>query len=68
MRDLNTIKYPRVLQNLFYTLGYKREDICERETNALDFKRVKALIDDKLFEKMGDYEPTGARDGEFTEY
>jgi hypothetical protein len=46
------MKHPRVLQTLFYLLGYTREEICERETNALSFKKVKELINDKLFIAM----------------
>ena len=49
------MKMPRVLQTLFYLLRYKREDICERDTNKLDFKKVKALIKDDLFIKMSLY-------------
>ena len=46
------MKMPRILQALFYTLRYTREEICERETNKLDFKRVKSLINEDLFERM----------------
>lgn len=49
LRQLSIIKNPRVLQTLFYLLGYQREQICERGTNALDFKLAKELINEQLF-------------------
>lgn len=49
MRQQCIIKHPRVLQTLFYLLGYAREEICERDTNALDFKKAKDLINEGLF-------------------
>ena len=68
LRDFNVIKFPRVLQTLFYVLNYTREEICEPETNALNWKKVKTLIDKDLFEKIGHYEPLGPRDDEFKLY
>jgi hypothetical protein len=68
MRQNYIIKHPRVLQTLFYMLGYTREQICERGTNPLDFKLIKDLINEQLFQKMGTYKPDGSRDGEFSEY
>ena len=49
------MKFPRVLQTLFYLLKYKREEVCERDTNKLDFKKIKPLIDEELFERMSNY-------------
>ena len=57
MRKLHIMKIPRVLQVLFYLLKYEREAICEAETNKLDFKKVKMLINEDLFEKMSKYKP-----------
>jgi len=68
LRNFNVIKFPRVLQTLFYLLGYTREEICERGTNALNFKIVKELINERMFAKMGSYEPTGSRKSEFKAY
>ena len=53
------MKIPRVLQVLFYLLKYEREAICEPDTNKLDFKKVKMLINEDLFEKMSKYKPFG---------
>ena len=68
MKKCHIVKNPRVLQTLFYMLGYTREQICERGTNALDFKLAKELIDETLFTKMGQYAPAGQREGEFKPY
>ena len=62
------MKLPRVLQTLFYLLGYTREEVCERDTNKLDFKKVKNLINDDLFKAMSQYNPVGSRESEFKEY
>ena len=55
LKDLNIMKMPRVLQTLFYMLGCTREEICERDTNMLDFKKVKRMIDDDLFIGMSKF-------------
>jgi len=46
LRQLSLVKNSRVLQTLFYLLGYNRDQICERGTNALDFKLAKELINE----------------------
>lgn len=53
MRHLHVIKHPRVLQTLFYMLGFTREQICHRDTNALDFRKAKEFLNEELFAKMG---------------
>lgn len=68
LRQLSLIKNPRVLQTLFYLLGYLRDQICERGTNSLDFKMAKELINEQLFQKLAAYNPVGSRDGEFKDY
>ena len=68
MKELHVMKMPRVLQSLFYLLHFEREQICERDTNKLDFKKVKTLIDDDLFEKMSKYLPLGQSEDEFKTY
>lgn len=68
MKDLNIMKMPRVLQTLFYLLRYDREEICERDTNKLDFKKAKQLIGEDLFERMSKYQPLGASEDDYKEY
>jgi len=68
LKDFNVLKYTRVKQTLFYLLGYTREQICERDTNNLDVKKAKELIDNELFERMGNYNPVGPRETDFKAY
>ena len=68
LKDLHVIKFPRVLQTLLFMLKYTREEICERDTCKLDFKKVKALINEKLLSQMSNYNPSGPRDGQFKVY
>ena len=49
-------------------LGYTREQVCERDTNALDFKKIKSMIDEELFTAMSNFNAFGPREDEFTEY
>jgi len=53
---------------LFYLLGYSREEVCERGTNALNFKKAKSLINEKLFFKIGSYNPVGPRTEDYKVY
>lgn len=68
IKELNIMKMPRILQTLFYVLRYDREEICERDTNALDFKKAKMLIGEDLFERMGKFNPLGENENEFKEF
>ena len=68
LRHCYIVKSPRVLQTLFYLLGYEREEICFRGTNALCIKKARELINESLFQRMGDYKPEGSRTGSFKEY
>ena len=68
VKDLNVMKMPRVLQSLFYLLSYSREEICERDTNKLDFKKSKMLIGEDLFERMSKYNPLGQSEQDYKEY
>lgn len=63
------IKCPRVLQTLCYILGYKREEVCERDTNKLSFKLVRELLNDEaFFQKMQEYKFSGSKTQEFRAY
>ncbi len=58
----------RVFQSVFYLLGYEREQICERDTNKLEWKKAKQLIDQEFFKKLGEYNPYGPKEEEFKQY
>ena len=49
-------------------LGYKREDLCERDTNKLEWKKAKNYINEDFFKKIGEYNPFGPKEDEFKQY
>ena len=50
-------------------LGYTREEVCERDTNRLHFKRVREFLgSEDFFKRMEDYQFEGQKTGEFLEY
>jgi hypothetical protein len=71
----NVVKMHRVFQTLFYLLGYTREQICERDTNKLEWKKAKHILLDgaagdgaEFFRRLGEYNPYNSKDGEFKAY
>jgi len=66
--EYTVIKMPRVWQALFYLLKHKREDLCERDTNKLLWKKAKEFVVDDLFRMIGEYEPFGPKEEEFKAY
>jgi hypothetical protein len=68
-RSIFVIKFPRIIQTLFYLLRFRERDyICEKGTNKLSWKKAKVFISDDLFAKMGEYWAYGPKDEEFKEY
>jgi len=61
LRKYHILKFKRIFQALFYLMGYKREEICEPETNRIMWKKAKLLVDDNLFKKIIDYNPLGEK-------
>jgi len=53
---------PRVFQSLFYMLSYKREDLCERDTNKIEWKKAKNSINEDFFKMIGQYNPWGPKE------
>lgn len=68
LKSYKVIKMKRVFQAVFYLLGYKREDICEENTNLLNWKKAKNFINDDFFKRIRDYNPVGPKDAEFLPY
>ena len=50
---------------MFYLLRYTREEICERDTNKLEWKKAKKLIDEEFFKRLGEYNPYGPKQDEY---
>lgn len=60
LRDYRVIKFPFIIQNILYLLGYKREDINLPGTHQLNWKHVRHnLINDEFFEKLLEYNHRG---------
>ena len=70
LRSLSVIKYQRIFQSLIYLLRFKRrEEVCERGSNLLSWKKVKALLEsDDLFKKISEYWPFGTKEEYYKEY
>lgn len=70
----HVVKLPRIFQTVFYLLGYTREEICERDTNKLEWKKAKHILlggsgdGAEFFRRLADYNPFQAKDGEFKAY
>jgi hypothetical protein len=63
------VKYERVFQNLFYMMGFSREEICFRDTNKLEWKRAVMLLNaDSLFTKIMNLNPFGSKEEKFLVY
>jgi hypothetical protein len=66
---------PRVFQTIFYLLGYSREEICERDTNKLEWSKAKLVLlggadgdGTEFFRRLGEYNPFGAKTVDFKAY
>lgn len=68
LKEAKVIRFPRIFQAVFYLLGYKREDICEVDTNKLWWKKAKVHINDDFFMRLFKYNPVGPKPDEFKPY
>ena len=71
--NLHVIKFPRILQSLFYILKRnERELICDNDTNKLSWKKARKFFqssgEDSIYHQMNEYWPIGPKEGEFKEY
>lgn len=68
------VKMPRVFQAIFYLLGYQREEICERDTNKLEWKKARLVLlgathdGAEFFKRLAEFHPFGAKDSQFKLY
>ena len=63
LKDYKIIKYPKVIQMLYYMLGKKKEDICEPDTNKMKWKKAKEFLNENLLEELQKYTPLGPKEG-----
>ena len=77
MGHCKIIKFRKIFQTLFYLCQYQtRESICQKDTNRLEWKKCRQhfkvdhdnVMEDNIYKKMKEYNPFGAKDGEFKEY
>lgn len=68
LKNAKLIRYPRILQCIFYLLGYTRDQICEENTNKLWWKKAKKLINDDFFMRLYKYDPVGPKESEYKPY
>ena len=67
-KQYKVLKMPRVMQSVFYFLGYNREDVCEIGTNKLNWKKAKLLLKDEFFKRILDYNPIGPKPEHYKGY
>lgn len=58
----------RVWQSVFYLLRYSREDICERDTNKIEWKKARLLVNHSFLEKLELYNPIGPKHDDYKVY
>ena len=61
LRDYKVVKFPKLLQAVFYFLKFDREQVCEEGTNRLCWKKAKTLWDDTMLNRVRAYGPFGAK-------
>lgn len=55
-------------------LGYKRDEVCERDTNKLEWKKAKKVLlgaggdGAEFFRRLSDFNPFGAKETDFIPY
>mmetsp|Transcript_38570 Transcript_38570/g.28445 ORF Transcript_38570/g.28445 Transcript_38570/m.28445 type:complete len:103 (+) Transcript_38570:202-510(+) len=67
-KEATVVKHQRVFQCVFYLLGYEREQICERGTNKIQWKKAKELLNEDFFKRLAAYKPIGPKEGKMKEY
>ena len=55
------LKNPRIMQSIFYLLGYQREQICQEGSNKFFWKIAKKLINEDFLDKLAAYSPYGLK-------
>jgi len=68
MQKYVVVKMPRIMQTLFYLLGFERENICEPSTNKLFWKKARTYWNEALLDKLQGYTPVGPKEGKYKKY
>lgn len=62
------LKMPRVMQSIFYFLGYEREKVCEKGTNKFFWKSAKLHLNADFFKRLAEHSVLGQREGHYPRY
>lgn len=65
---VNVLKQGRIIQSVFYILGYEREVICERMTNKIWWKLAKKQLNEEFLKKLMNYQVSGPKESDFKKY
>jgi len=68
LKEFKVLKMPRVMQSIFYFLGYEREAVCEKNTNKFFWKKAKLLLDDEFLNRLANYNSLGPKDKHLFRY
>lgn len=61
LAEITVLKNPRIMQSIFYLLGYKREQVCQEGSNKFFWKIAKKLVNNDFLDKLADYTPFGLK-------
>jgi len=61
LSNYNVVKMPRIMQTLFYLLGYTKDQICEPDTNKLFWKKARVQWNEALLTALKSYTPVGPK-------
>ena len=68
LKEFKVLKFGRVLQSIFYLLGYERDVICLPKTNKFHWKRAKDFVNDDFIESLNNYEILGPKTDPYLGY
>ena len=68
LKDTTVIKMPRILQSVFYLLQFKREDVCQPNSNKFFWKFAKKHLSEAFLERLVAYSPLGLKIEPRTQY
>jgi hypothetical protein len=62
------IEFERLFQNALYFIGYQNKEINEENTNKLEWKKARKFWNERVLEKLRDYNPFGPKSGKLPSY
>ncbi|EGR32822.1 hypothetical protein IMG5_069630 [Ichthyophthirius multifiliis] len=68
LKEYRVLKYPVILQNILYLLGYTMEEINIPKTHILNWKYVKTLLNEDFFNLLVNYNHQGPKPNKVKPY